>query len=91
MYSSVHEATLLYFFGVRVSRGVMWQTYRTLNLTKAEIAAGIVPDSWLALRYLFFVYHSYNTLKYLSTRHIVFFFLMAMDEFWVDVYGQKWV
>ena len=50
----VRKGALQHFFGGKwMSCGVMWQTYNTVNLTKAEIAAGIVPTSWLAPRYLF--------------------------------------
>ena len=67
------------FFGVRVSCGVMWQSYKMPSLTKAEIAAGIVPVSLLFQSHLFFVYNSYNYLECLkrcvlySTRHIFYF------------------
>ena len=65
----------------------MWATYKYLRKGSAEIAAGIVPVSWLLPSDLFLLYNSYNAIQYLkrcvvySTRHIYVLFWVAVDEF----------
>ena len=49
------------------SLGPMWGTYREESWTSAEIAAGIVPVSWLRASDLFLLYNSYNAIQYLKT------------------------
>ena len=62
-------------------------TYSRKRFVRAEIAGGIVPVRSLLFSLLFFVYNSYNTLKYVkrcvvySTRHIFVLFWVAVDEF----------